>query len=73
MTDISVKRRQAKDKAAKRFCELRGLQSLRQCGSADIDALEALLKTFERIDDWSIHADYGVPAPQFEERLVAPA
>ncbi|MDE1821916.1 MAG: hypothetical protein KGJ23_13870 [Euryarchaeota archaeon] len=70
VTDISVKRRQAKDKAAKRFCELRGLQSLRQCGSADIDALEALLNTFERIDDWSIHAGYGVPAPQLEDRVV---
>ena len=73
VTDVSVKRRQAKDKAAKRFCELRGLQSLRQCGSTDIGALEVLLRTFERIDDWSIHAAYGVPAPQLEETTVLPA
>ena len=73
VTDVSVKRRQAKDRAAKRFCELRGFQSLRQCGSADIEALEALLRTFGRIDDWSIHAAYGVPAPQLEEATVLPA
>ncbi len=73
VTDVSVKRRQAKDKAAKRFCELRGLQSLRQCGDADIEALEVPLRTFERIDDWSIHAAYGVPAPQLEESTVLPA
>ena len=73
LTDTSVRRKRAKEAAARKMCELRGLQSLRECTSSEVTSLEALLATMWAIDDWDLHSALGVPPPQLDEQLVLPA
>ena len=72
LTDQGVKRSLAKKSAVAKLCELRGLQSLRECGPADERALRALLENFEQIDSWDLHDRHG-QAPRLDARLVLPA
>ncbi|MDE1838082.1 MAG: hypothetical protein KGJ23_15900 [Euryarchaeota archaeon] len=73
LTDTSVRRKRAKEAAARKMCELRGLRSLRECTSSDGAALQALLVTMSAIDDWDLRSALGVPPPQLDDHLVLPA
>ena len=73
LADTSIRRKRAKEAAVRKFCELRGLASLRQASSPDQPALQALVGIMDSINDWDLQAPLGAPPPQLDERLVLPA